>query len=102
MIRHTVSFSLEHPRGSDAEALFLEAAKVLTQIPQVRNFEQLRQVSAKADFAFCLSMEFENQEAYDAYNAHPVHVAFVRDRWIPEVADFLEQDFIRVEEEKQG
>ncbi|MEZ5070855.1 MAG: Dabb family protein [Bacteroidales bacterium] len=38
-------------------------------------------------------MIFENQAAYDAYNGHPDHVAFVAERWVPEVADFLEIDF---------
>lgn len=38
-------------------------------------------------------MEFADQPAYDAYNAHPVHIAFVRERWVPEVADFLEIDY---------
>jgi len=38
-------------------------------------------------------MEFENQAGYDAYNVHPAHVAFVRDRWVPEVEDFLEIDY---------
>ena len=38
-------------------------------------------------------MEFADQAAYDGYNDHPQHVAFVRDRWIPEVRDFLEIDY---------
>ena len=32
--------------------------------------------------------------AYTAYNQHPDHVAFVQGRWIPEVADFLEVDYV--------
>ena len=38
-------------------------------------------------------MEFADQAAYDGYNEHPVHTAFVADRWVPEVADFLEIDY---------
>ena len=94
MIRHTVSFTLKHPVGSDAELAFLEAALVLAAIPGVEQFEHLRQVSAKSDFAFGFSMEFADQAAYDAYNAHPDHVAFVRDRWVPEVERFQELDYV--------
>ncbi len=38
-------------------------------------------------------MEFADRAAYAAYDAHPNHVAFVRDRWVPEVAKFLEIDY---------
>jgi hypothetical protein len=94
MIRHTVVFTLKHAAGSNEEAAFLEAAKVLANIPGVERFEQLRQVSAKADYAFGFSMEFADHAAYDAYNVHPDHVAFVRDRWVPEVALFQEIDYV--------
>ena len=93
MIRHTVSFTLKHARGSDSESAFLEAAKVLADIPSVERFERLRQVSAKSDFDFGFSMEFADQAAYDAYNGHPDHVAFVRDRWVREVERFQELDY---------
>ena len=39
-------------------------------------------------------MEFADQAAYSGYNDHPDHVAFVRDRWVPEVAAFLEIDYV--------
>ena len=93
MIRHTVAFRLKHSAGSPEEKAFLSAALDLAQIPSVHNFEQLRQTSPKNAFAFGFSMEFENQAGYDAYNVHPAHVAFVRDRWVPEVEDFLEIDY---------
>ena len=35
-------------------------------------------------------MEFADATAYAGYDAHPVHLAFVAERWLPEVADFLE------------
>ena len=93
MIRHTVAFRLHHPAGSAEERDFLSAAKALAEIPGVQRFEQLRQTSRKNDFAFGFSMEFADQADYDAYNEHPEHVAFVADRWVPEVADFLEIDY---------
>jgi hypothetical protein len=38
-------------------------------------------------------MEFADQAAYDAYNNHPSHVGFVRDRWLVEVSEFQETDY---------
>jgi Stress responsive A/B Barrel Domain len=93
MIRHTVVFSLAHAKGSDAEKDFLAAANVLPEIPGVMNFEKLRQTSKKNDFDFGFSMEFVDQAAYDAYNIHPKHVAFVTNRWVPEVSSFMEIDY---------
>jgi Stress responsive A/B Barrel Domain len=94
MIRHTVVFTLKHPCGSKAEKDFLDAADVLADIPGVKSFEKLRQTSPKNDFAFGFSMEFEDEAHYQAYNDHPWHVAFVRERWVPEVLRFMEIDYV--------
>jgi hypothetical protein len=94
MIRHTVVFRLRHPVGSEAERAFLDDALVLAEIPGVEKFERLKQVSPKNDYRFGFSMEFADQKAYASYNDHPVHVAFVRDRWVPEVEAFLEIDYM--------
>ncbi|MBN9025508.1 MULTISPECIES: Dabb family protein [Kaistia] len=94
MIRHTVVFRLKHAKDSEAEQGFLAEALVLAEIPGVERFEQLRQVSRKNDYDFGFSMEFADEAAYAGYNDHPVHVAFVRDRWIPEVESFLEIDYV--------
>lgn len=92
-IRHTVSFALRHPPGSDAERDFLEAAGELGEIPGVEAFEILTEVSPKNANRFGISMEFAESAAYDAYNAHPEHVRFVEERWMNEVEDFLEIDY---------
>jgi Stress responsive A/B Barrel Domain len=93
MIRHTVVFRLKHAAHSEAEKAFLDAALILGKIPGVENFERLRQVSPKNDYRFGFSMEFADQTAYEGYNNHADHVAFVRDRWVPEVEAFLEIDY---------
>lgn len=93
MIRHTVTFRLHHDAGSAEEQDFLAAARALADVPGVEAFEQLRQTSGKNDFTFGLSMEFADEAAYADYDAHPVHRAFVAQRWVPEVADFLEIDY---------
>src|SRR5690606_8508935 len=93
MIRHTVVFTLKHAVGSLKEKAFFRDARVLGEIPGVRNFEQLRQISPKNTYEFAFSMEFEDRAAYDGYNAHPKHVAFVRDHWNHEVESFAEFDY---------
>ena len=39
-------------------------------------------------------MEFRDQAAYDAYSSHPDHNRFVQERWLPEVREFLEIDYV--------
>jgi heme-degrading monooxygenase HmoA len=94
MIRHTVVFRLKHPAGSEAERSFFEAARRLGHLPGVHKFEMLRQVGRKNDYRHGLSMEFWDDAAYQGYNDHPEHVAFVRDRWLPEVEAFMEIDYV--------
>lgn len=94
MIRHSVVFKLHHEPGSTEEKAFFDAANVLTGIPGVENFQKLREVSAKNDYTYCFAMEFADQATYDAYNVHPDHVWFVENKWLPEVADFLEIDTV--------
>jgi Stress responsive A/B Barrel Domain len=98
MIRHTVVFRLRHEPGSPAEAAFLaDAERALADIPGVERFERLREVSPKNSFSFGLSMEFADAAAYDSYNGHPSHRSFVQDRWVPEVAEFQEIDYVDYE-----
>ena len=92
MIRHTVVFRLHHGAGSDGEKGFFAALEALREIPGVSDFQVLREVSPKNDFDYCVAMEFADQDAYDGYNTHPDHVAFVKDVWLREVAAFLEID----------
>jgi hypothetical protein len=95
-IRHTVSFALRHAPGSAEEADFLTAAGGLAAIPGVEDFEIVREISPKNEFHLGISMEFADDAAYAAYNAHPDHVRFVEERWLPEVADFLEVDYATI------
>ena len=94
MIRHTVAFRLKHAPGSAAERDFLRAACELVKIEGVEKFECLRQTSAKNGFTFGLSMEFADEAAHAFYCNHPDHTAFVKQRWIPEVVEFMELDYV--------
>mgnify|MGYP001627939136 FL=1 len=94
MIEHTVTFSLSHPAGSAKEADFLRAAAALSEIAGVRDFRIRRQVSDKHPHAFGITMNFATREDYDVYCRHPRHDEFVRERWLVEVSDFQEADFV--------
>ena len=65
-IRHGVVYSLKHAPGSEEEADFLRANAELASIPGVEAFELMREVSAKNDYRFALTMEFVDRAAYDA------------------------------------
>lgn len=93
-VRHMVIFCLTHSKGSaEAEKFLEDGRKILTSIPVVQEFEVLKQVSPKNDYDYGFSMIFEDEAAYEAYNSHPKHVAFVQERWTTEVTRFLEIDF---------
>ena len=97
MILHTVMFTLRHAPDSNAAQDFLNSALTLTEIPTVKKFERLRQVSEKCQHQFGFSMEFDSAEDYEIYNQHPNHTQFVNERWIPEVDSFQEIDYVAFE-----
>ena len=93
-IQHMVIFNLSYPEGSaEVEKFLADGTNILTGIPVVRNFQAFKQVSVKNDYQYGFSMVFSNREDNSTYNNHPDHVAFVQDRWLKEVTDFLEIDF---------
>lgn len=92
-IRHTVVFNLKYDLNAPETGKFLsDGERILSAIPTVERFEALRQVSPKNDYHFCFSMEFADQASYKAYNEHPDHVKFVKERWETEVSKFMEID----------
>ncbi|MEK3889160.1 Dabb family protein [Bacillus sp. FSL K6-3431] len=97
-VKHMVMFSLHVGKDtSEAEDFLKESAAELASIPGVQQFEVLRQVSAKNDYDYGFSMIFTDQEAYDAYDNHPVHQNYVAERWLKEVSIFQEMDFVKYE-----
>jgi len=93
-IQHMVIFNLPYPEGSAEALTFLkDGTRILSAIPVVKDFQAFKQVSPKNDFQYGFSMVFSSQADYTTYNEHPDHVAFVQDRWMKEVSDFLEIDF---------
>lgn len=93
MIRHSVILKLNDSIHPDEKQAFFDAVGKLSSIPNVQKFEVLKQISPKNKFEYGISMEFDNQEQYDAYSNHPDHVAFVQKFWMSNVEDFLEIDY---------
>ena len=93
-IQHMVIFDLNHEKGSAlAEKFLKDGQQILSKIPVVQYFQVFNQVSLKNDYSYGFSMVFADKVAYETYNNHPDHVAFVENRWKKEVARFLEIDF---------
>ena len=106
MIRHTVVFTPEACRRiRRRKPKFLaDALEILAAIPR-RNAisSELRQVSPKNDYRFGFSMEFAGPGRLSrATTTIPDHVAFVRDRWVPEVEAFLEIDYVPLLEHRSA
>ena len=95
-IQHMVIFNLSHEKDTREAVKFIQdGTQILSAIPEVINFQAFRQTSAKNNYQYGFSMIFSNQKNYDAYNNHPEHSSFVKERWLKEVTDFLEIDFSR-------
>lgn len=93
-IQHMVIFDLKHEKGSALAQKFLrDGQQILSHLPVVKNFQVLNQVSLKNDYSYGFSMIFADRKAYETYNNHPNHIAFVENRWKTEVTRFLEIDF---------
>jgi hypothetical protein len=56
------SFFLKFKEGSKEEVIFFEAVAGLKSIPNVLNFEVLKQISPKIRFDYGLGMEFTTLE----------------------------------------
>lgn len=93
-MQHTVTFRLNEDVDQE---WFLAKARELANVPGVLEFEVLQQVGQKAtQFHLALSMWFNSDADYASYNDHPEHVDFVENVWIPNVAEFLELDYLRI------
>ena len=94
-IQHMVIFELNHEKGSASAEKFLnDGQQILSHIPNVQKFQVFNQVSLKNDYSYGFSMIFSDKMAYETYNNHPDHIAFVENRWKKEIARFQEIDFM--------
>ena len=83
MLVHTVYFWLKPELTAAQRADFRAALKALKDVPSVQEFH-LGRPAAVADrpvvdktFDYGITCVFENLDAHNAYQVHPLHVAFV-------------------------
>ncbi|QDU80526.1 Stress responsive A/B Barrel Domain protein [Polystyrenella longa] len=93
MIEHTVTFRLKPTVDRQTEEIFLNAALELSTIPGVQDFAVRQQVSPKNSHQYGITMNFDSQNEYDEYSAHPRHTEFIHSYWLKYVDDFQEADF---------
>lgn len=96
-LHHTVFFKLIHEKNSVGEQIFFDETKKLSKIPSVNSFQIVNESSSKNNFDYGLIMTFSDQPAYHEYNRNPLHLKYVQEIWLPQVADFLELDWRLIE-----
>ena len=82
MICHVVLIRLKaEVSPADTESFMVEARNVLGPIPGVRNFKVGKGLGVKAEVSYpiALVMEFDDDDALEAYQVHPAHQHFVND-----------------------
>jgi Stress responsive A/B Barrel Domain len=96
-IRHAGLLKFKSTVTAQEKQAFFIALKNLEHIKGVEKMEISKQISSKNTFEYGFSMEFANEDIYNAYNIHPSHDAFVKNYWLKYVADFMEIDTVSMD-----
>jgi hypothetical protein len=75
------------------DRILTEARTRLVQIPGVSHLRVGKPLLADAEWAICLSMEFEDEKALQAYRVHPIHVAYIKENLDGQVTHRLALDY---------
>ena len=92
-IHHNAFFKLKDSLSAADKELFFKEINRLSAIEGVIDFKVVKETSPKNHFEYGATMQFKDQEAYDAYNSNPQHVKFVNEIWLKMVEDFMEIDY---------
>lgn len=84
MLVHTVCFWLKPDLTEAQRASFLAAQRALKEVPSIREFHLGRPAAGVAarpvvdkTFDYAITCIFADVAAHDAYQVHPLHLAFV-------------------------
>jgi len=80
--------------GRAFDRILTDAQKKLATIPGVSNLRAGVSADSNSAWNIALSMDFADQEALEAYRAHPVHVAYVQDNLDENVVERKALDFL--------
>jgi len=89
-MQHMAVFNLRHAPGSQEESDFLRSIDYLSTLAGVKNYKVWRQTGAQADYAFAISMEFENTIAFRSYMMSEDHLSFAYDKWYPHIRNSMD------------
>ena len=89
-IRFFMAFRLNYDVGSDAEAEFFREYEALARLPQIEDFQLMRDVTPPeySNCQYVVMMEYANAEAHDSFHQTPEHNRFVSQFWGPAVAEY--------------
>jgi hypothetical protein len=84
MVLHVVMFRFKGAVGARRRAALLARAReVLAPLPGVRHFFAGRAIRDDIEFSHAIGMFFADEATLDAYRAHPAHIAFRDDEFVP-------------------
>jgi hypothetical protein len=89
-VQHIAVFNLRHASGSDEESEFLRSIDYLGTLDGVKNYKVWRQTGAQADYAFAISMEFDDATSFKSYMMSEDHLNFAYDKWYPHVRNSMD------------
>lgn len=83
MLAHSVYFWLKSDLTEEQRAKFVAALEALREVPSVSTFllgtpaDVADRPVVDKSFDYSITCLFDNMEAHNAYQVHPLHVAFV-------------------------
>jgi quinol monooxygenase YgiN len=94
-ISHNAYFKLKDSLQESDRKLFFDEIYKLSDIEGVIDFKVVKETSPKNKFEYGATMQFKDQQAYDAYNQNPLHQKFVNEIWLKMVDSFIEIDYLQ-------
>jgi len=94
MLQHIVLFKTRPDLPPERfQRILTDARTRLVQIPGVSHLRAGKPLLPGAEWAICLSMEFEDEKALQAYRVHPIHVAYIKENLDGQVTERMALDY---------
>ena len=98
MLSHVVIFWTKPEIASATDELIAGAEKYLRPIAGLKSFHVGRMVKSHRDvvdqsYQVALNLQFENKQAEEAYQVHPLHLEFVEKAFKPNCSRAVIYDF---------
>lgn len=94
MLVHVVLFNFKPDLYEDRKTEILQLSRTkLAALPGVKNLLVGKSIKSENEFAYALSMYFEDEQALDTYRNHPDHVHFRDVTFFPFLENFKGLDY---------